>query len=343
MESILITGGAGFIGSNFIEYIINKYSEYFIINLDKLTYAGSENNLSKVSLKDNYKFIHGDICDKELIKRIFNEYNVKNVINFAAETHVDNSILNPDEFIYTNVIGTFSLINTAKEHWLNEPFIYKEGYKNSRFHHISTDEVYGSLDNDKDFFTESSPYAPNSPYSAAKASSDFIVRSFNRTYGLNTIITNCSNNYGPKQHNEKFIPTIIKMALSGKQIPIYGDGMNIRDWLFVTDHCNALDLVFHNGKFGETYNIGGECEKPNIEVAESICKILDELKPKKDGTSYTTQVTFVKDRPGHDKRYAINCKKIKKELGWRVNTSFMDGLKETILWYISNIDYYEIY
>ena len=262
-KTILITGGAGFIGSNFIPYFINKYENYNIINLDLLTYAGKVENLYEIQNNSRYKFIRGDICNRELVEYIFNEFNIKGVIHFAAESHVDNSIIEPDKFIKTNIFGTFTLIDVAYKHWMNKPFEFKKGYSNCIFHHISTDEVYGSLE-ETGYFTENTAYSPRSPYSASKASSDLLVKAYFHTYGLKTVITNCSNNYGPKQHDEKLIPTIIRNAIYCNKIPIYGDGKNIRDWIYVLDHCKGIDIVFHNGRSGETYNIGGNNEKTNI-------------------------------------------------------------------------------
>ncbi len=337
MRNILVTGGAGFIGSNFIPYFLDKYKNYKIINLDSLTYAGNLENLKEVENSSRYKFIKGDICNQDLVEFIFNEYDIRAVIHFAAESHVDNSIKNPSIFVETNVNGTFNLLNSAYRYWMSSPFRYRDRYKleTPRFHHISTDEVYGSL-GESGLFREDTPYAPNSPYSASKASSDMIVRSYHHTYGLDTVITNCSNNYGAKQHSEKLIPTIIRKALSGESIPIYGDGKNIRDWLFVQDHCYGIDLVFHNGKSGDTYNIGGENEKRNVDIAEIICEILDRKVPKKE--SYKRLITFVEDRAGHDRRYAIDATKIKNELGWRAKKSFESGIEKTINWYLNKKD-----
>lgn len=330
-KTILVTGGAGFIGSNFIVYFLEKYSDYNIVNLDLLTYAGSLENLKEVEGNSRYDFIEGNICNRELVEYIFVKYDIRGVIHFAAESHVDNSIKNPSLFIETNVNGTFTLLDVAYNYWMDNPFCYKENYKKCRFHHISTDEVYGSL-NAVDLFTEETPYAPSSPYSASKASSDMIVRSYQKTYGLNTVITNCSNNYGPKQHSEKLIPTIIEKALSGQPIPIYGDGKNIRDWLYVLDHCKAIDLVFHQGKEGNTYNVGGENERTNLEIVDVICSILDKKFPKEK--SHKEQVVFVEDRAGHDRRYAIDASKLKCELGWRANESFKLGILKTVEWYL---------
>jgi len=330
-KSILVTGCAGFIGSNFVPYFLEKYSEYFIVNLDLLTYAGDLKNLKEIEKNQNYKFIKGDICNRELVEFIFNEYDIRGVIHFAAESHVDNSIKNPGVFIETNVNGTFTLLDVAQKSWMEKPFSYKEAYKECRFHHISTDEVYGTL-NEVDLFTEETPYAPNSPYSASKASSDMIVRSYQETYGMNTVITNCSNNYGPKQHDEKLIPTIIRKALSGENIPIYGDGKNIRDWLYVLDHCKGIDLVYHTGKEANVYNIGGRNERTNLQIVDAICTILDEKVPKEN--SYKDLITFVEDRAGHDRRYAIDATKLENELGWKADENFESGIVKTIEWYL---------
>ena len=322
--NILITGGLGFIGSNFIPYFLDKYQDYNIINLDLITYAGNLENLKELENYFRYKFIKGDICNRELVEFVFKEYDIKGVIHFAAESHVDNSIKNPGIFIKTNINGTFTLIDVAYKYWKYKPF--------GRFHHISTDEVYGSLGKEG-FFTEITPYAPNSPYSASKASSDMIIRSYHHTYGMNTVITNCSNNYGAKQHSEKLIPTIIRKALAGESIPIYGDGQNIRDWLFVLDHCIGIDMVYHNGRVGETYNIGGKNEKTNIEIVNIICSVLDKKIPQK--TSYKELILFVEDRAGHDRRYAIDATKIENELGWRAKNDFKSGILKTVDYYLN--------
>ena len=287
-KNILVTGCAGFIGSNFVPYFLEKYKEYTLINLDLLTYAGDLENLKECENHPRYKFIQGDICNRELVEFIFREYDIRGVIHFAAESHVDNSIKNPGVFIETNVNGTYTLVDVAKKYWMEKPFTYKEDYLNCRFHHISTAEVYGTLsDNPEDLFKETTPYAPNSPYSASKASSDMIIRSYVETFGMNCVITNCSNNYGPKQHDEKLIPTIIRNALNGSPIPIYGDGKNIRDWLYVLDHCKGIDLVYHNGKKGETYNIGGRNERTNLQIVNRICEVLEEKHPIRDNFHYT--------------------------------------------------------
>ncbi|MCT7508239.1 dTDP-glucose 4,6-dehydratase [Aliarcobacter cryaerophilus] len=353
-KTILVTGCAGFIGSNFVTYFLEKYPNYNLVNLDLLTYAGDFENLKECENNPRYKFIKGDICNRELVEFIFSEYDIKGVIHFAAESHVDNSIKNPGVFVQTNVNGTFTLIDVAYKYWMNKPFKYKDEYKDCRFHHISTDEVYGTLSLDpNDLFTEKTPYAPNSPYSASKASSDMIIRAYNETYGLNTVITNCSNNYGPKQHDEKLIPTIIRNALKGNPIPIYGDGKNIRDWLYVLDHCKGLDLVYHKGKKGETYNIGGRNEKTNLQIVDRICEILDKEVPLGTGTSvpsnqkaedkssvpniksYKELITFVEDRAGHDRRYAIDASKLENELGWKADENFDSGIVKTIEWYLN--------
>ena len=333
MKSILVTGCAGFIGSNFVPYFLEKYPDHQLVNLDLLTYAGNLDNLKEIETNERYTFVHGDICDRALVEQLFNQHDIRGVIHFAAESHVDNSIKNPGVFVQTNVNGTFTLIDVAYKSWMEKPFVFKSGYKDCRFHHISTDEVYGTL-GETGLFTEETAYAPNSPYSASKAGSDMIVRSYYHTYGMNTVITNCSNNYGPKQHNEKLIPTIIRKAISGQNIPIYGDGKNIRDWLYVLDHCKGIDLVYHAGNVGEVYNIGGRNERNNNYIADKVCEILDDLHPKVQG-SYKEQLSFVEDRAGHDKRYAIDATKIETELDWKADESFESGIVKTIEWYLS--------
>ncbi len=332
MDTVLITGGAGFIGANFIPYFLENNKNTHIVNIDVLTYAGDLENLKEIEKHSRYTFKKGNICDRNFIENLFKTYKFKGIIHFAAESHVDNSIKNPDKFIKTNIFGTFNLLDIAKKYWMNAPHQYKPEYKNCRFHHISTDEVYGTLE-EAGLFTEETPYAPNSPYSASKASSDFLVRSYFYTYGMNVVTTNCSNNYGPKQHDEKLIPTIIRKALSGKSIPIYGNGKNIRDWLYVLDHCKGIELVYKKGKPAETYNIGGRNERKNLYIAHKICDILDEIYPKL--TSYKEQISFVKDRPGHDFRYAIDATKIENELGWKANENFETGIKKTVKWYLN--------
>ncbi|REE83112.1 dTDP-glucose 4,6-dehydratase [Lutibacter oceani] len=332
MKSILVTGGAGFIGSNLVEYLIDKYPDYKIVVVDSLTYAGDIDNLDAVKNSKNFTFVNGNICDRDLMERVFHHYIVHGVIHLAAESHVDNSINEPDIFIETNVKGTFTLIDVAYKYWMEKPFVFKNGFENARFLHVSTDEVYGTL-GETGLFTETTPYAPNSPYSASKASSDLIVRSYFHTYGMHTVITNCSNNYGPKQHDEKLIPTVIRKALAGEAIPIYGDGKNIRDWLYVKDHCTGIDLAFHKGKSGEVYNIGGKNERNNNYIAEKICELLDTLVPL-ENKSYKNQITYVEDRAGHDFRYAIDASKIENELGWKAAENFETGILKTVKWYV---------
>ena len=334
-KTILVTGGAGFIGSNFIPYFLEKHPEYSIINLDKLTYAGNPENLRECENNPRYTFVKGDICDAELVNGIFARHDIKGVIHFAAESHVDNSITGPLPFIQTNLLGTFTLLEAARKHWMTAPGQHKPGYSVCRFHHISTDEVYGTL-GETGLFMETTPYAPNSPYSASKAGSDFLVRAYHHTYGMNVTTTNCSNNYGPKQHDEKLIPTIIRRALAWQTIPIYGDGKNVRDWLYVLDHCKGIDLVFHKGIAGETYNIGGHNERNNLQIVNTICGIMDELRPAAGGKSYRELITFVKDRAGHDRRYAIDATKIEKELGWKAEENFETGIRKTVEWYMKN-------
>ena len=332
MKAILVTGGAGFIGSNFIPYFLETHQDYKVINLDLLTYAGNLDNLSEVENNPRYEFVKGDIVNRQLVEHIFEKHDVKGVIHFAAESHVDNSITDPEAFVRTNVHGTFTLVDVARKYWMNAPFSYKEGYEDTRFLHVSTDEVYGTL-GETGFFTETTPYAPNSPYSASKAGSDLIVRSYFHTYGFDVVITNCSNNFGEKQHHEKLIPTIIRKALSNEPIPIYGNGQNIRDWLYVLDHAKGIDKAFHKGRKGESYNIGSNNEWNNLNLAKKICSLLDEIKPKENG-KYEDLLTFVKDRPGHDLRYAIDSSKIENELDWKADTDFDTALTKTINWYI---------
>ena len=334
MQAILVTGGAGFIGSNLVVYLVQKYPEYHIINLDALTYAGLESNVKEILHYKNYTFVNGNICDNNMVASLFAKYDIRHVLHLAAESHVDNSITGPAAFVETNINGTFCLLENARKHWFSSPKKTNLGYEASRFLHVSTDEVYGTL-GETGLFTETTAYAPNSPYSASKASSDFLVRSYHHTYGMNTVITNCSNNYGPKQHEEKLIPTIIRKALSLQPIPIYGNGKNIRDWLFVTDHCTGIDAAFHRGVAGETYNIGGENERQNIYIANKMCSILDELRPRNDGKKYVDLVAYVADRHGHDFRYAIDATKIKTELGWQPAENFETGIHKTISWYIN--------
>ena len=311
----------------------NTTDEIFV--LDKLTYAGDLKNLEPATGHANYHFIEGDICDIALVSKLFEEHRFERVVHFAAESHVDNSITNPGAFIATNITGTFNLLQAAYKTWMEGPNLYKKGCETNRFLHVSTDEVYGSL-GATGLFTEQTPYAPNSPYSASKASSDFIVRSYYHTYGMAVVTTNCSNNYGPNQHKEKLIPTIIRKAVAGEPIPIYGDGKNVRDWLYVKDHCVGIKKAIDTGRLGETYNIGGRNERENLYIAHTICNILDTLQPK--GFSYKEQITFVGDRPGHDFRYAIDATKIEKELGWSAAENFESGIEKTIAWYLENSD-----
>jgi dTDP-glucose 4,6-dehydratase len=337
MKTILVTGGAGFIGSNFILHMLEKYKDYRVINLDKLTYAANRAYLSAVESDTRYEFVQGDILDKELLFSLFAKHEISGVVHFAAESHVDNSISGPAVFIETNVKGTLSLLEAARAHWLDAPFKAKPGKENCRFLHVSTDEVYGSL-GDTGLFREDTPYAPNSPYSASKAGSDFLARAWHHTYGLNSVITNCSNNYGPHQHDEKLIPTIIRKALAGEKIPIYGDGKNVRDWLYVRDHCTGIDLAFHNGRAGETYNIGGRNERNNLQIVGAITEILQQAAPPQNRSlkiaHYKDLISFVADRPGHDRRYAIDATKIESELGWKAAENFESGIKKTVEWYL---------
>lgn len=332
MKNILVTGGAGFIGANFVPYFIENNPDYHLVNLDLLTYAGNLDNVKEVDNHPRYTFVQGDICDRNFVEELFQKYQFHDVIHFAAESHVDNSISGPEAFIKTNVLGTFNLLDTARKLWMSAPNQYNVGFENSRFHHVSTDEVYGTL-GEIGLFEETTPYAPNSPYSASKAGSDMIVRSYFHTYGMNVVTTNCSNNYGPKQHDEKLIPTIIRKAISGENIPIYGDGKNVRDWLYVLDHCKGIELAFKKGTAGETYNIGGRNERNNLYIVDRVCSILNEIQPKSEGR-YQDQITFVKDRPGHDLRYAIDATKIETELGWKADENFETGIVKTVEWYI---------
>ncbi|HRK98428.1 MAG TPA: dTDP-glucose 4,6-dehydratase [Alphaproteobacteria bacterium] len=330
--TILVTGGAGFIGSNFIRYMLD-HSMDTIINLDKLTYAGNFKSLEGNTNPERLTNIHGDILDAELFQKLLVGYKPRAIVHFAAETHVDRSINTPEDFIQTNIVGTFRMLDTTLEWWRTLRGKEKEDF---RFLHISTDEVYGSLLPDEPAFTESHSYQPNSPYSASKAASDHLVRSYFHTYGLPVLTTNCSNNYGPYQFPEKLIPLMIYRALSRENLPVYGDGQNIRDWLFVDDHCVAINQVLNNGRVGEPYNIGSNSEMKNIDVVHALCEILDKASPKPDGSSYKEQIRFVPDRAGHDKRYAINSDKIRNELGWQPSQTFASGLQKTVEWYLSN-------
>jgi len=329
--NILVTGGAGFIGSSLVRHIINN-TNYSLINLDKLTYAGNLDSLASIEKSDRYHFEQADICKKDDLKRIFKTYKPDVVMHLAAESHVDRSIDTPDDFIQTNIVGTHNLLESAREYWINMDEKKKSSF---RFHHISTDEVFGDIANNNDLFTEKSPYAPSSPYSASKAASDHLVRAWHRTYELPIIITNCSNNYGPYHFPEKLIPLVILNALEGKTLPIYGDGNQVRDWLYVEDHARALIKVIEKGAIGETYNIGAHCEKTNLEVVNMICDLLDELVPLDIG-SYKAQIKHVTDRPGHDRRYAIDASKINEELGWVPEETFESGIRKTVLWYLEN-------
>lgn len=326
-QTILITGGAGFIGSHVTRLMVKKYPAYEIFNLDKLTYAGNLQNLVDIENYENYHFIKGDICDQKLLDKLFNQYGFNQIIHLAAESHVDRSISNPMEFIQTNIVGTVSLLNTAKSYW-------KGNWEDKRFYHISTDEVYGSL-NEQGYFTENTPYQPHSPYSASKASADHLVRAYADTYGLPIIISNCSNNYGPNQFPEKLIPLFIHNIKNNLALPVYGKGINVRDWLYVEDHASAIDQILHHGKSGETYNIGGNNEWKNIDLIYLLCEIMDEKLKRASGTS-AKLITFVKDRAGHDLRYAIDASKLKNELQWEPSVNFEKGLSKTVDWYLEN-------
>jgi len=330
---ILVTGGAGFIGANFILDWLAVPSADKVLTLDKLTYSGNLANLASLDGDPRLKFVQGDIADQNLLSQLLLKYQPRAIINFAAETHVDRSIHNPREFVQTNIVGTFSLLECAFKYWNCLDGFAKKAF---RFHHVSTDEVYGSLSETALAFTETNTYAPNSPYSASKAASDHLVRAWFHTYGLLVTTTNCSNNYGPYHFPEKLIPLVILNSLNGKPLPIYGDGEQIRDWLYVGDHCSAIREVLAKGKLGETYNIGGWNEKTNIDVVRTICTILDELKPRADGNLYEKQIAYVRDRPGHDRRYAIDAGKIERELGWRPNETFDTGIRKTVQWYLDN-------
>ena len=334
-KNILVTGGAGFIGSAVIRYLINETNSN-VLNIDKLTYAGNLESLETVSNNPRYQFLHADICDKSAMTKAFDDFKPNIVMHLAAESHVDRSIDGPMDFIQTNIIGTYNLLEVARNYWQNLTEDKKSRFK---FHHISTDEVYGDLEGTDDLFTEETSYSPSSPYSASKASSDHLVRAWYRTYGLPIVITNCSNNYGPYHFPEKLIPLVILNALDGKPLPVYGDGKQIRDWLYVEDHARALYLVATTAKVGETYNIGGHNEKQNIDVVKTICTILDNIKPRTDGQSYIQQITFVKDRPGHDLRYAIDASKIQQELNWQPQETFESGIRKTVEWYLNNLEW----
>ncbi|KFI08766.1 dTDP-glucose 4,6-dehydratase [Massilia sp. BSC265] len=329
---ILTTGGAGFIGSNFVLDWFTV-SDEAVVNLDKLTYAGNLENLASLRNNPNHIFVHGDIGDVGLLRQLLKQHRPRAIVNFAAESHVDRSIHGPEDFIQTNIVGTFHLLEAVREYWSALPAQEKLAF---RFLHVSTDEVYGSLGKDDPAFRETNRYEPNSPYSASKAASDHLVRAYHHTYGLPVLTTNCSNNYGPYHFPEKLIPLCIQNALGGKPLPIYGDGQQIRDWLYVKDHCSAIRRVLEAGKLGEVYNVGGWNEKANLEVVGTLCDILDELSPRTDGASYKTQVTFVTDRPGHDRRYAIDATKLERELGWKPAETFETGIRKTVRWYLDN-------
>ena len=333
METILVTGGAGFIGGAFVRQTIAEMPNLRVVNLDSLTYAGNLDSLVAVADDPRYVFVEGDIADRQLARELFGQYEPRAIVNFAAESHVDRSIDGPEEFVATNVLGTFRLLDEAKSYWKGLAGPPAEAF---RFLHVSTDEVYGSLGADDDGFTETTAYAPNSPYSASKAASDHFVRAYHHTYGMPTLITNCSNNYGPYQFPEKLIPLMILNALEGKPLPVYGDGANVRDWLFVDDHCTAIHRVLAGGKPGEVYNIGGDCERTNLQVVEAICATVDRLKPGLAHSPCKSLITFVDDRPGHDQRYAIDATKIQTKLGWQPQQVFETGLERTIEWYLNN-------
>ena len=335
--TILVTGGAGFIGSNFVHAWLAQHDEV-LVNLDKLTYAGNLRNLHALAGDSRHHFVQGDIGDTTLVSQLLATHQPRAVLHFAAESHVDRSIHGPMDFIQTNVVGTFQLLESVRAHWSALDGQSRQAF---RFLHVGTDEVYGSLAQDAPAFSETHPYEPNSPYSASKAASDHLVRAWHHTYGLPVLTTNCSNNYGPYHFPEKLIPLVIHNALAGKPLPIYGDGQQVRDWLYVEDHCKAIMRVLQDGRLGETYNVGGWNEKPNIEVVLTLCALLDELQPRADGQSYATQMTFVKDRPGHDRRYAIDARKLERELAWRPEETFETGLRKTVQWYLSHGDWVE--
>ena len=333
--SVLITGGAGFIGANFVLDWVAQSDEK-IVNLDKLTYAGNLESLAALKNNPQHVFIQGDIGDLSLLPKLLAEHKPRAVLNFAAESHVDRSIHGPGEFIETNIVGTFRLLESVRAYWHG---LSAEAQSQFRFLHVSTDEVYGSLAPQDPAFTEHHPYEPNSPYSASKAASDHLVRAWHHTYGLPVVTTHCSNNYGPLHFPEKLIPLMIVNALAGKPLPVYGDGMQVRDWLYVKDHCSAIRRVLEGGQLGQTYNVGGWNEKPNIEIVKTVCALLDELRPRADGASYTTQISYVKDRPGHDRRYAIDARKLEKELGWKPAETFETGIRKTVAWYLENTEW----
>lgn len=335
--TILVTGGAGFIGANFVLDWVAQSDEP-VINLDKLTYAGNLQNLASLEGNPQHLFVQGDIGDFELVQRLLSEHKPRAVINFAAESHVDRSIHGPEDFIQTNIVGTFRLLEAVRGYWKG---LVGAGQQAFRFLHVSTDEVYGSLTADEPAFTEKHQYEPNSPYSASKAASDHLVRAYHHTYGLPVLTTNCSNNYGPYHFPEKLIPLMIVNALGGKALPVYGDGQQVRDWLYVKDHCSAIRRVLEAGKVGEVYNVGGWNEKPNLEIVNRVCALLDELRPRADGKAYSEQITFVTDRPGHDRRYAIDARKLERDLGWKPAETFETGIRKTVQWYLDNWQWLE--
>jgi dTDP-glucose 4,6-dehydratase len=339
MKNVLITGGAGFIGSNFVRYILRTEAGGRVINLDALTYSGSLENLKELPNAAQHIFVKGDICDSVLVARLLREYEIDTIVHFAAETHVDRSISEPERFIQTNIVGTFTLLEAARQVWLQTPVISKDKI---RFHHVSTDEVYGSLAPGEPPWTEETPYAPNSPYAASKAASDHLVRAYGHTYGLPYTLTNCTNNYGPYQFPEKLIPLVILNALDGKPLPVYGDGQQVRDWLHVEDHCEAISLVLNRGLPGNSYNIGGGNQPANLTIVETICDILDELLPDSNHKPHKQLIYFVKDRPGHDRRYAMNIQKINQELGWQPRHTMEQGLRETVAWYLTHTDWVSV-
>ena len=336
MKNVLVTGGAGFIGSNFVRYLLAAEPDVQVINLDALTYAGSQENLKDLLSYERYTFVQGNICDSELVEKLLRQYQIDTVIHFAAESHVDRSILSPGQFVETNIIGTFTLLEAVRAYWLTEKSLPVDTV---RFHHVSTDEVFGSLEKGEPAWVENTPYAPNSPYAASKAASDHLVRSYGHTYGLPFTLTNCSNNYGPYQFPEKLIPLMILNALEGKPLPVYGDGQQIRDWLHVEDHCEAIHLVLTKAQNGESYNVGGNNQPANLTIVETICDLLDELQPREDKTTHRNLIRFVDDRPGHDRRFAMDSGKLAHDLGWQPRHTLTEGLLATIEWYLANPDW----
>jgi dTDP-glucose 4,6-dehydratase len=336
MKNVLVTGGAGFIGSNFVRYLLCEEPALKIVNLDKLTYAGSRESLLHLSDPQRHHFVQGDICDQTFVEDLLRAHQIDTIVHFAAESHVDRSIADPAAFIQTNIVGTFSLLEAARKIWIDEKNISLE---KARFHHISTDEVYGSLGPHDPAFSETTAYAPNSPYAASKAASDYLVRAHGHTYGLPVTISNSSNNYGPYQFPEKLVPLTISNALAGKSLPLYGDGKQIRDWLYVEDHCEAISLILRSSRPGETYNVGGGDQPTNLEVVRRLCAVLDDLVPDRGPVPHDSLITFVPDRLGHDRRYAMDSRKIEAELGWRMRVNLADGLRKTAVWYLENADW----